>query len=94
MEEQKPKRKKYIVFAIVAFILLFWILTPSDKGKISAELYRLVAKNIVEQGGDPQFDVNYIEVKGNNADISYNLLGGSFKARASKNTKGEWIISK
>ncbi|WP_281868036.1 hypothetical protein NST37_17185 [Brevibacillus sp. FSL K6-6036] len=91
---EKKSHKKTIIGLIVVGLILFFIASScdNDKGKISSALYGKVAREIVENGGDPQFNINYIEVKGNNADISYDLLGGTFKTSAIKTKDGTWVV--
>jgi len=63
-----------------------------DEGKIASELYVKYAQDIVVKGGDPQFDINYIEINGDTAEISYDLLGGTFKTSAYKTKDGTWVV--
>jgi hypothetical protein len=86
------KLSTVIGIIIVSLILFLASSCDNDKSKISSALYNKVASDIVENGGDPQFDIDYIEIDGNEAEIGYRLLGGSYKANAFKTQNGNWII--
>ncbi|MGG1664540.1 hypothetical protein [Brevibacillus sp. NRS-1366] len=91
--QEKKSRKSSIIGLILIGVVAAIIFSScnSDKSKISKAAYGKFANDIVLNGGDPQFNIDFININGNSAEVGYRLLGGSYKTTATK-LNGEWII--
>lgn len=91
-QETKKNRPSIVTLIIVAIITgIIFSSCNTDKSKISKEVYRKFASDIIRNGGDPEFTIDNININGNRAEINFRLLGGSYKTVATK-IKGEWVV--
>jgi len=76
-----------MLFCIVGIILLW----PTEEGKVSRALRENISSKLSTGISSVGFDVNWVEINGDRAEISYRLLGSNYKATAIK-VDGKWII--